>query len=1170
MKRIFLLGAYGQNNIGDDALLEVFLKQFANATIVVNSARPAATSQRYGVETVATYLGWPRLRRPRAVLQSDMIVFGGGSLLKEIEGGPLAQIAYFVRIFALLLLARLLGRPSAMLGVGIGPLSSPTYRRLSRLVANMTDLICVRDSASRDLLLAIGVRRPVHVTADPVFTFEAPAAPASSTPAERPLVVVIPRYSLDQAQQQALATACDQLVEQHGAQIVLLPFQTGYEAKYDDLPAARAIIGQMRHAASASVRAPTTTDETLALIGQAQLVISSRLHGLIFAAIQGVAGVAINYEVKVGSFMAEIGQAWACLTPAELAEGRLPALAERAWAERTANGAAVRKQIGVLRMRAQRNFTLAHEILSQPRAQGMLGGGALLLASMTIVNAGNYLFNLVLGRWLGPTAFADLSLIVTLLLLVTLITATLQTISAKFAAVYSADGDQPQVARLQRWLGRQAWLAGLALGAVLALGGPLWQQFFHTASYWPFVLLAIGLPFYFAQGVDRGVLQGQLRFAPLALTYQAEMWVRLAAAIAFVAIGWWVSGAVAGVALSLFATWLVAYWSLRPLLANPAGRGAALPAGEQRAIASFALPVIGALIGQVLINNSDILIVKHFFAPEAAGHYAALALIGRIVFFATASVVAAMFPAVAQRQRRGEPHGHLLWYSLGMVLAASVVIIAATLLAPSLLVSLLFGAAYLPIAPLLWLYALATMLYALANVVVNYNLSASGRGGSWLTVLFGAAQVGGLWLFHGSLREVVLVQVYLMGGLLGALLAWNWRQASAARATSIPADANQRPATGDARVTGGRRLVLGFMPSGLARRWRSLLLGSLTLVLLLLMWQAASAQSVVLGPHPAQDQIRQILPSLRDSEAERATGAYIPGVGAVIALDLIRGPNSLPDKASYAGVHDWAYYLLGAFGPKLSAVPPDETIAISIEYFEYSDRVYHQFVISSRAGDIADSAKYHAWLEGLPYEQAVAQIAGRPAPAAPAALAPAAPAASASYSFDDAQAGAAEWAPIAGSWQIAEGGYTQSELGRYDLISLLQRPIGGTYRLQADVKFLEGDMGGGLVFNAPNGDSKNGALMISYSERGSYLQWGGFDDKGVFAFKGGSPVPNGADGKWHTLAVRVSAGSYSVGLDGTQLVADVPLTGQPGGHVGLFASTSHVIFDNIVLELDQP
>ena len=52
------------------------------------------------------------------------------------------------------------------------------------------------------------------------------------------------------------------------------------------------------------------------------------------------------------------------------------------------------------------------------RAGSILSGGALLFASMTVVNAGNYLFNLILGRWLGPEAFSDLSLIVTLLSLI--------------------------------------------------------------------------------------------------------------------------------------------------------------------------------------------------------------------------------------------------------------------------------------------------------------------------------------------------------------------------------------------------------------------------------------------------------------------------------------------------------------------------------------------------------------------------------------------------------------------------------------------------------------------------------------------------------------------------------------------------------------------------------
>lgn len=397
-----------------------------------------------------------------------------------------------------------------------------------------------------------------------------------------------------------------------------------------------------------------------------------------------------------------------------------------------------------------------------------LTAGSLLLVSMTIVNIGNYLFNLILGRWLGPAAFADVNLMVTLLLMSILITATLQIVSAKFAAIYTTADDPERVSGLRRWLGRWAWGVGVAILTIFVFGAPLWQEFFHTRSAWPFVLLGLGLPFYLAQGVDRGILQGQKRFGLLAASYQTEMWVRLAAALAFVALGWSVNGAVGGISLSFVATWAVAR---QANISLPRMKFLATP--DRLKILSFAGPVGAALIGQILINNSDILIVKHFFVAEQAGQYAALALIGRIVFFATSSVVAVMFPMVAQKQQKGEAHRHLLAISLGVVALVSLGIVGLTVIAPELIIGLLFGKAYLSIAPLLWLYAIATLFYALANVLVYYRLSLGNGGGSVLAVLAGAAQVLGLWFWHNSLLIVVMIQICIMAIFLCILLTWD-------------------------------------------------------------------------------------------------------------------------------------------------------------------------------------------------------------------------------------------------------------------------------------------------------------------------------------------------------------------------------------------------------------
>lgn len=407
------------------------------------------------------------------------------------------------------------------------------------------------------------------------------------------------------------------------------------------------------------------------------------------------------------------------------------------------------------------------------RLKGIFSGGAMtgtavLFVSMTLVNGGNYLFNLLLGRWLGPEAFADLSLIVTLMLMITFVTVTFQLTAAKFAAMYQAAGDEWKLSALHTWLGRQGWLWGTAVGLILAGGAPLWQRFFHTESPWPFVILGIGLPIYFAQGIGRGLLQGESRFSRLALSYQAEMWVRLAIGLVLVAAGAAVNGAVLAISLSFVATWFVA--RRRP------SETAVLPQKVRQEIARYALPVLVVHLGQILINNSDILIVKRYFSAGEAGQYAALALIGRMVFFATWSVVTVIFPLVAQRQQRGEPHRHLLGLGLAAVTGVSALIILATVLFPNLIMRLLFGSAYLAVAPLLWQYALATTLYALANVIVSYRLSLGQGLGSYLTVIAGAAQVIALVTLHASLSQVIWTQIGLMGGLLVMLAIWDLGQ----------------------------------------------------------------------------------------------------------------------------------------------------------------------------------------------------------------------------------------------------------------------------------------------------------------------------------------------------------------------------------------------------------
>src|SRR5437660_2367314 len=102
----------------------------------------------------------------------------------------------------------------------------------------------------------------------------------------------------------------------------------------------------------------------------------------------------------------------------------------------------------------------SHNPITLLKDRPLLISSGLFLGSTTLVNVGNYLFNLILGRWLGPAKFADLSLIVTFMMVTTFATTALSTTTAKFAASYAAEEDMSSVATLRSWLGYRAFALG--------------------------------------------------------------------------------------------------------------------------------------------------------------------------------------------------------------------------------------------------------------------------------------------------------------------------------------------------------------------------------------------------------------------------------------------------------------------------------------------------------------------------------------------------------------------------------------------------------------------------------------------------------------------------------------------------------------------------------------
>ncbi|MBF4984669.1 oligosaccharide flippase family protein, partial [Nonlabens mediterrranea] len=332
----------------------------------------------------------------------------------------------------------------------------------------------------------------------------------------------------------------------------------------------------------------------------------------------------------------------------------------------------------------------------------------LFMLSVLVVNGGNYIYNLVLGRWLGPAQFADAAILITFLLVLSFLAMTFQLVTAKYSVLL----ENSQLPSFLKRILKSSLFVGLIAGlAIMLLSGQL-QDLFHTTSKNMFILFGIAVPFYFLMSVNRGFLQGKNDFKGLAITYQSEMLVRLGLTllllyflkidpILIVSIGILVS--------LLFGLFPFKMSSLLQL------KSATIDTVLSKQIKRFFLVTLFYELTQIIINNSDILLVKHYFEDTEAGLYASLALIGRVVYFMAWMFVMLLLPKVITLQKDGKETQTLLFKYVGYISLLCLFIIAGTALFPELVVEILFGQAYLEIAPLLWKYAIATSLFAIAN-----------------------------------------------------------------------------------------------------------------------------------------------------------------------------------------------------------------------------------------------------------------------------------------------------------------------------------------------------------------------------------------------------------------------------------------------------------------------
>ena len=383
-RTILIAGYYGFGNVGDEAILSAMLAglraQQDELEFIVPSENPTGTIATHNVRSVH----WKDIHALlNAANESDLIILGGGGLFQDYWGVPTGTsltashwgISYYSAIGTLAVLYQ---KPFMIYSVGVGPLLSEEGRQLTRWAFEVANVVTVRDPASRELLMELGIQeRKVAILPDPALTLELDITSAAEIlrtqgidSQTHPLLGVCIRNWAEGATtdqwKRELAVVLDRFLATHDVQALFIPFQIQQHTLENDHSVALDIVSMMQNQDRVCVLSETYSPAVVGgLISHCHLILGMRLHSLIFAANAGIPSIALVYDPKVGSFMRSLGLSEYAIDLGHLSVEQLSKVLEVAWIQKKRIQQILGIRLQKLRNLAKRTPDLALKLLAK-------------------------------------------------------------------------------------------------------------------------------------------------------------------------------------------------------------------------------------------------------------------------------------------------------------------------------------------------------------------------------------------------------------------------------------------------------------------------------------------------------------------------------------------------------------------------------------------------------------------------------------------------------------------------------------------------------------------------------------------------------------------------------------------------------------------------------------
>jgi O-antigen/teichoic acid export membrane protein len=389
-------------------------------------------------------------------------------------------------------------------------------------------------------------------------------------------------------------------------------------------------------------------------------------------------------------------------------------------------------------------------------------------------------FTVVFARILGKHGYGSLAALVAAFLILSIPGTALQVTVAREVSGALATGGAARGAAIR------GWMRSLLIGAVgitvvsLVLRNPI-GSVIGVDAHWAAGAVVPTAVVWLVLCVQRGALQGFQRYRLVGASLVGEAAARLIFGLILVGAGLDIAGAFLGTTMSIVAMAALLGFALhRELETAPPGHKP--PVGERlRDLAARAWAPLVALALIAVLQNIDVIVVKHRVSDDAASAYAAAAVAAKLMVWVAVGLGMYLLPEATRRTSVGRDARPVLLRTLGVAAATAVPVTLVFVFGGHLLLDKAFGKDFATADQALPILGVAMAMLAASYLCVQYLLALH-RSRFVLVLAIGALLDPLLLLAAGTkLTSIALVLAALQAALAASVgvIAMRARRATA-------------------------------------------------------------------------------------------------------------------------------------------------------------------------------------------------------------------------------------------------------------------------------------------------------------------------------------------------------------------------------------------------------